>query len=180
MSAAPKYAFVDRDGTLIHEPPGTRQIDSVAKLRLLDGVVEGLLLLRRRGYRLVLVSNQDGLGTPAFPQAAFAAPHAELMRRLNSKGIQFEREFICPHTPEDGCGCRKPRTGLLDDFLRATRLDRGKSFVCGDRESDRQLALNIGVRFVPMETNGSFGQAMRAFAGKGEAAMEGIQGKAST
>lgn len=160
MSAAGKYAFLDRDGTLIFEPPGTRQIDSVDKLRLLDGVADGLRLLLREGYKLVLVSNQDGLGTESFPRAAFAEAHGEMLRLLGREGIQFEREFICPHLPEDGCACRKPLTGLVDGFLRDAGVDAGRSFVCGDRESDRQFAMNIGVRFMPMETNGDFGEAV--------------------
>lgn len=164
MSAARKYAFLDRDGTLIHEPPETRQVDSVAAVRLLDGVADGLRRLLRGGYRLVLVSNQDGLGTKAFPREAFAAAHGEMLRLLKRDGVKFEREFICPHGPDDGCVCRKPLTGLVDDFLSDAAMDAGRSFMCGDRETDRQFAENIGVRFVPMETNGDFGEALKRLA----------------
>ena len=95
-------AFLDRDGTLIWEPPETEQIDSLAKLRVLPGVFEGLAALRDPGYALVLVSNQDGLGTPRFPREAFKVPHAELLRQLEQHGITLAETFICPHMAADG------------------------------------------------------------------------------
>ncbi len=149
-------AFLDRDGTLLWEPPESEQIDSLAKFRVLPGVFEGLSALQRRGYALVVVSNQDGLGTPAFPKDAFEAPQAELLRQLQERGITLSEVFICPHLPEDGCPCRKPRTGLVDDYLKRTPVDAASSLMIGDRESDKQFAENIGVRFVRMETNGRF------------------------
>jgi imidazoleglycerol-phosphate dehydratase / histidinol-phosphatase len=149
-------AFLDRDGTLLWEPPESEQIDSLAKFRLLPGVLEGLAALRDRGYALVMVSNQDGLGTPSFPRDAFEPPQAELVRRLKEQGIEFSAVFICPHRLEDGCGCRKPLAGMVDDYLRRTPVDRAASLMIGDRDSDEQFARNIGVRFVRMETNGRF------------------------
>ena len=149
-------AFLDRDGTLLWEPPESEQIDSLAKFRVLPGVFEGLSALQRRGYALVVVSNQDGLGTPAFPKDAFEAPQAELLRQLQERGITLSEVFICPHLPEDGCPCRKPRTGLVDDYLKRMPVDAASSLMIGDRESDKQFAENIGVRFVRMETNGRF------------------------
>ncbi len=107
-------AFLDRDGTLLWEPPETEQIDSLAKFRLLPGAVEGLAALRDRGFTLVMVSNQDGLGTPAYPQSAFEAVQAELGRQLAERGVTLSEVFICPHLPADQCPCRKPRTGLVD------------------------------------------------------------------
>ena len=143
MSTA-RILFIDRDGTLIEEPPD-HQIDSLPKLRLLPHVIPALLRLQRAGYRLVLVSNQDGLGTASFPQPSFDEPHQFLMNLLGSQGITFEREFICPHLPADDCGCRKPRTGLLDAYLKEHPLDPQHSHVIGDRETDLQLARNIGI-----------------------------------
>src|SRR5690606_23489181 len=97
------------------------------------------------GYGFVLVSNQDGRGTTSFPEASFREPHEFLMRLLASQGIRFEAEFICPHFERDGCDCRKPKLGLLRDYLRDTPLDRANSFVIGDRDTDIELARNIGI-----------------------------------
>jgi imidazoleglycerol-phosphate dehydratase / histidinol-phosphatase len=149
-------AFLDRDGTLLWEPPEGEQIDSLAKFRLLPGAIEGLAALRRQGYSLVMVSNQDGLGTPSFPRDAFEAPQAELVRQLAEKDLAFSEVFVCPHRAGDGCACRKPLTGLVDDFLNRTPVDLHSSLMIGDRDSDLQFAANIGVRFVQMETNGRF------------------------
>jgi histidinol-phosphate aminotransferase len=154
--APQKYAFIDRDGTLIYEPPDSLQIDSLEKLRILDGVIEGLQRLRGRGYRLVMVSNQDGVGTASFPLASFEGPQQAMLDTFRDAGITFERVFICPHLPEDNCNCRKPKTGLLDDWLKATVLDTKQSFVYGDRASDKGLAGSLGLTFVQMTTNGNF------------------------
>jgi histidinol-phosphate aminotransferase len=151
-----KYAFLDRDGTLIHEPQDTYQIDSLDKLQLLDGVIEGLKQLQDQGYKLVLVSNQDGLGTSSFPTADFEGPQRAMMQRLRSEGIVFDKILICPHLPVQNCACRKPKTGLFDGWLQDIALDTKRSFVCGDRDSDKELARNLGLPFIPMKTNGNF------------------------
>ncbi len=104
-----RILFIDRDGTIIEEPPD-EQVDSLQKLRLLPGVIPALLELQRAGYRLVLVSNQDGLGSTSFPEPAFREPQDFLRALLGSQGIAFDAEFFCPHSPADGCDCRKPRT----------------------------------------------------------------------
>jgi len=139
-----KVLFIDRDGTIIVEPPD-QQIDSLAKLALIDGVIPALLRLRDAGYVFVMVSNQDGRGTASFPEPSFREPHEFLLRLLASQGIRFEAEFICPHFPKDNCECRKPKLGLLRDYLRDTALDRSNSYVIGDRDTDIELARNIGI-----------------------------------
>jgi imidazoleglycerol-phosphate dehydratase/histidinol-phosphatase len=151
-----KVAFIDRDGTLLWEPPETEQIDSLAKFRILPGVFEGLAVLRDRGYALVIVSNQDGLGTPAYPRETFDTVQTEFSRQLQQHGIALAEALICPHVAADGCSCRKPRTGLVDQYLTREQVDLADSLVIGDRQSDAEFAKNIGVRFVQMETNGRF------------------------
>ncbi len=140
-----KVLFIDRDGTLIVEP-ADQQIDSLQKLELVPDVIPALVRLRDAGYVFVLVSNQDGLGTSSFPERSFKEPHEFLQSLLRSQGITFEREFICPHFAKDDCSCRKPKTGLLDDYLRAERIDKRASFVIGDRQTDLELAKNLGVQ----------------------------------
>lgn len=154
------YAFLDRDGTLIYEPTDTGQVDSLDRLQVLDGVIEGLQSLVKEGYRLVIVSNQDGIGTEVFPKDDFEIPHKKMLEIFRKHGVKFEAVFICPHFPADHCECRKPRTGLLDAFLEEHPVDRKRSFMCGDRDADREFAKNLGLRFVPMQTNGDFSVAM--------------------
>jgi histidinol-phosphate aminotransferase len=157
MLAAPvKYAFIDRDGTLIDEPQDTFQVDSLERLRLLDGAAEGLKRLQALGYRLVLVSNQNGVGRPSFPQQAFDVPQQAMLDTFKRAGVTFEKVFVCPHLPEDNCDCRKPKTGLVDGWLEGVKIDKKQSFVCGDRQTDKQFADNLGIGFVPMTTNGNF------------------------
>jgi imidazoleglycerol-phosphate dehydratase/histidinol-phosphatase len=139
-----RVLFIDRDGTLIEEP-ADKQVDSIAKLRLAPGVIPALLELRRAGYRLVLVSNQDGLGTASFPAESFLEPQDFMRALFASQGIEFDAEFFCPHFAADDCDCRKPRTGLLTEFLAGREIDRERSFVVGDRQADLDLAANLGI-----------------------------------
>lgn len=142
---AEKILFIDRDGTLIHEPDDF-QVDSLDKVALVDDVIPSLLELRQHGYRFVMVSNQDGLGTEAFPQADFEAPHRLVLSLFSSQGILFDEVFICPHLPADNCDCRKPRAGLLTRYLAARDIDLAASAVIGDRRTDMDLAERIGVQ----------------------------------
>lgn len=151
-----KVAFLDRDGTLIYEPPDTKQIDSLDKLRILPGVIPALQSLQKQGYKLVMISNQDGLGTASFPKDAFDTVQTKLLCLFLQEGISFERICICPHALSDKCPCRKPQVGLLGDFLQTVSLDKEFSLVVGDRASDEGFAKNIGVRFFKMPTNGVF------------------------
>lgn len=140
-----KTAFLDRDGTLIVEPPGG-VIDSLEALDLIPGVIQGLLLLIGAGYDLVMVTNQDHLGSEGYPLATFELVQNRLLRILGGEGIRFSHLFICPHGPRECCGCRKPERGLIDAYLREHAPDLQRSVVIGDRESDVQLGQRIGCR----------------------------------
>jgi len=158
MSASTKKVlFIDRDGTIIEEPPD-EQIDSLKKLRLVPGVIPALLQLQGHGYTLVMVSNQDGLGTPSFPREHFDVPHEFLRALLISQGIQFEAEFFCPHKPADNCECRKPKIGLLREYLAVNPLDREHSYVIGDRETDIALARNLDIEGIRIATARNAGE----------------------
>ena len=146
--------FIDRDGTLIEEPPD-HQVDSLDKIRFMPGVFAALAELQRRGFRLAIVTNQDGLGTPSFPHAAFEEPHNFMLAALESQGIKFEAVFICPHFATDGCECRKPKIGLVRDYIRDADIDLTGSAVIGDRETDLELARNLGIRGVRVLRNGT-------------------------
>lgn len=149
-----KIAFLDRDGTIIREP-ADEQVDRLDKIELVPGVIPALLRLRNAGYQFVMVSNQDGRGTPAFPEEDFQRVQQFVLALFRSQGIEFRDVFICPHTAGDGCECRKPRTGLLTGFLSTTPLDRSASVVIGDRESDLQLAANLGLRGLLLDPDDS-------------------------
>lgn len=145
MSARRKLLFVDRDGTLIEEP-SDQQVDSYAKLRLVPGVIPALLRLRDAGYAFVMVTNQDGLGTASFPQAAFDGPQALLLDILRSQGIEFAGVHVDPHYAHEHAPTRKPGIGMVLGYLRDGTLDVGRSAMVGDRETDVEFARNLGVR----------------------------------
>ena len=140
-----KILFIDRDGCLIVEPPD-EQIDSYAKLDLLPGVIGALQRCLAAGYELVMVTNQDGLGTASFPQDSFDGPHQLLLRILASQGIVFREQLIDRSFPHEGLDTRKPGIGMLRHYLADDSWSRAASAVIGDRDTDMQLAANLGVR----------------------------------
>ncbi len=150
MSDALKIAFLDRDGTLILEPTD-EQVDSLDKVALVPGVIAALLAMKQAGYEFVMVSNQDGLGTSSFPEADFKRVQDFVLQLLDSQNIGFREVFICPHRPRDACSCRKPKTGLLDEFFAENNIDRQSSVVIGDRETDLELARNLGLTGIRLD-----------------------------
>jgi len=140
-----KLLFVDRDGCLIEEP-ADEQIDSFEKLSLLPGVVAALQRFVASGYELVMVTNQDGLGTERFPEPSFTGPHELLLRIFESQGVRFREVLIDRSFPADGLDTRKPGVGLVRHYLADDDWSRAASLMVGDRETDLQFAANLGVR----------------------------------
>jgi imidazoleglycerol-phosphate dehydratase/histidinol-phosphatase len=144
MSTPLRIAFVDRDGTLIREP-ADKQVDRLDKIELVPGVIPALLRLRDAGYRFIMVTNQDGLGTDSFPEDDFRIPQEFTLDLFATQGIEFDEVFVCPHFQADNCECRKPLPGLLGDYFQRVDVDRDNSLMVGDRETDLGFARNIGV-----------------------------------
>jgi len=141
-----KVLFIDRDGTLIKEPPVDYQVDSLEKLEFIPGVFRNLHKLRQyTDYELVVVSNQDGMGTDVFPEEDFRAPHEKFLEAFRNEGVEFDAIHIDPSLPDENSPMRKPRTGMLTSYLEGD-YDLENSYVIGDRETDMELAQNLGAR----------------------------------
>jgi imidazoleglycerol-phosphate dehydratase/histidinol-phosphatase len=149
-----KILFVDRDGTLIEEPPD-EQVDSLEKIRFMPGVFAALRQAQNAGYRLAMVTNQDGLGSASFPQAAFDAPHQFVLDAFSSQGVEFDAVFVCPHRKTDGCDCRKPKVKLVEGYVRERAMDAAASAMVGDRVTDMEFAGNLGIRGFYVRRHGS-------------------------
>ena len=141
-----RLLFIDRDGTLIEEP-ADEQIDSFEKLRFVKGVLKNLSFISDKlDFRLVMVTNQDGLGTDSFPEDTFWPVHKFMLQTLEDEGIVFDEQLIDRHFPEDNSPMRKPGTGMLTKYIDNPEYDLANSYVIGDRDTDRQLADNLGCR----------------------------------
>jgi imidazoleglycerol-phosphate dehydratase/histidinol-phosphatase len=141
-----RVLFLDRDGTLIKEPPDDFQVDSLEKLEFMPGVFRNLFKLKKfTDFELVIVSNQDGLGTAAFPEEAFRLPHEKFLEAFRNEGVEFDAIYLDPSLPEEHSPGRKPDTGMLTRYLEGDYDLRG-SYVIGDRLTDMELARNLGAR----------------------------------
>ena len=138
-----KILFIDRDGTLIVEPED-KQIDSLEKLEFVPLVFSSLSKIADSGvYELVMISNQDGLGTDSFPETDFWPAHNKVLKALEGEGVVFSNILIDPSLPEENSPNRKPNTGMVEPYLEQG-FDKENSYVIGDRLSDVQLASNMG------------------------------------
>jgi imidazoleglycerol-phosphate dehydratase/histidinol-phosphatase len=150
-----RLLLIDRDGTLIEEP-ADEQIDSFEKLKFVKGVFKNLAFIRQNlDFKFVMVSNQDGLGTPSFPEETFWPVHHFILQTLEGEGITFDDIKIDPHFPEDNHPNRKPGTGMLTEYINNPDYDLENSYVIGDRESDRQLAVNLGCKALILGDQGT-------------------------
>lgn len=138
--------FVDRDGTIIKEP-ADEQIDDFGKLEFVEGVMRNLSFIQRHlDYELVLVSNQDGLGTSSFPEETFWPVHNFILQTLKGEGIVFADQLIDRHFPEDNSPMRKPGVGMVRKYLENPDCDIANSVVIGDRDTDAEFASNMGCK----------------------------------
>lgn len=141
-----RILFIDRDGTLVEEPYD-EQVDALEKVKFVKGVFRNLgFICDKLDFRLVMVSNQDGLGSSSFPMDTFLPAHKFILRTLGNEGIKFDDILIDEHFPEDNHPNRKPGIGMLGNYIGNPAYDIAGSYVIGDRDTDRQLAENIGCR----------------------------------
>ncbi|TAF65853.1 MAG: bifunctional histidinol-phosphatase/imidazoleglycerol-phosphate dehydratase HisB [Cytophagales bacterium] len=148
-----KILFIDRDGTLIIEPPIDFQVDSLEKLSFYPKVVTNLSKIAQSGqYLLVMVTNQDGLGTTAFPEENFLPPHQKMIETFANEGILFDAIHIDKTFEHENAPTRKPRIGMLTQYLNEAEYDLANSFVIGDRLTDVELAKNLGAKAILMQT----------------------------
>ncbi len=143
--------FLDRDGTIIHDRPGFYLTDP-GRLRVYTAAFRALKLLSGLGYRLIVLTNQSGIGRGYMTLAGSRAVNTELRRRLAEKGISLDAIYFCPHLPSDGCACRKPGGGLVREALKGHRLDLPRSIMIGDKTCDMKLADSFGIASVLVKT----------------------------
>lgn len=153
-----RVLFIDRDGTLINEAPPTYQLDAYEKLTFYPGMFEYMgKIAREFDYELVIVTNQDGLGTPAFPEDTFWPLHNLVMKSLEGEGIHFVATYIDRSFPADNAPTRKPGTGMLTQYINNPAYDLENSFVIGDRITDVQLAKNLGCKAIWLNNDANLG-----------------------
>ncbi|MBO5796633.1 MAG: bifunctional histidinol-phosphatase/imidazoleglycerol-phosphate dehydratase HisB [Bacteroides sp.] len=151
-----KILFIDRDGTLVIEPPIDYQLDSLEKLEFYPKVMRNLGFVRSKlDFEFVMVTNQDGLGTTSFPEETFWPAHNLMMKTLEGEGITFDDICIDRSFPEENAPTRKPRTGMLTKYIDNPAYDLAGSFVIGDRPTDVELAKNLGCRAIFLQDDDS-------------------------
>ncbi|MDD3078047.1 MAG: bifunctional histidinol-phosphatase/imidazoleglycerol-phosphate dehydratase HisB [Paludibacter sp.] len=148
-----KVLFIDRDGTIIVEPPVTFQVDCLDQIEFLPGVMRNLYFMRKKlDFEWALVTNQDGLGTLVYPQANFDAVQKMFLQILKGEGVEFDKIFIDKSFPEDNLPTRKPGTGMLQEYF-SDQYDLAGSYVIGDRITDVELAKNMGCKAIFLSEN---------------------------
>jgi imidazoleglycerol-phosphate dehydratase/histidinol-phosphatase len=150
-----RVLFIDRDGTLIVEPPETFQVDTLEQLAFLPGVIRNLYFIREHlDFELVIVTNQDGLGSASYPREHFECVQAKMLEIFAGEGVVFDRILVDSSFPEEHSPNRKPRTGLLKAWMTG-EYDLANSCVIGDRMTDMELAARLGCKGLLITANGS-------------------------
>ena len=168
-----KLLFIDRDGTLVIEPPIDYQLDSLEKLEFYPKVMRNLGFIRSKlDFDFVMVTNQDGLGTASFPEETFWPAHNLMMKTLEGEGITFDDICIDRSMPDDNAPTRKPRTGMLAKYLDNPDYDLSHSFVIGDRPTDVELAKNLGCRAILLQDDTAL---LKPVSEGGGAACDGLE-----
>ena len=148
-----RVLFIDRDGTIVVEPPVDYQLDSLDKLQFIPKVIKSLSFIKEHtNFEFVMATNQDGLGTDSFPEETFWPSHNLILKTLEGEGITFDNILIDRSFPEDNAPTRKPRTGMFPQYL-TDEYNIEESFVIGDRATDVELAKNLGCKAIYLSDN---------------------------
>jgi D-glycero-D-manno-heptose 1,7-bisphosphate phosphatase len=147
VDALDPAVFIDRDGTIIHDAD---YCSDPQQVRLLPGIVEALKRLKSQDFKLIIITNQSGIGRGFFSLEQYRAVEAEILRQLGNDLV--DATYFCPHVPDNGCDCRKPAAGMILQAAREHRVDLRRSFLIGDKESDAQCGRNAGVRTIRVRT----------------------------
>ena len=149
-----RILFIDRDGTIVEEPHD-EQVDALEKVKFTPGVFRNLSFIKQKlDYRLVMVSNQDGLGTESFPEDTFWPAQNFILQTLEGEGVTFDEVLIDRHFPQDNAPTRKPNTGLVQKYMDDPHYDLANSYVIGDRDTDEAFAYNIGCKALILGKDG--------------------------
>ncbi|MEK6947274.1 MAG: HAD family hydrolase [Nanoarchaeota archaeon] len=138
-----RTVFLDRDGSIVEDKGYTYRLEDY---KLIPNAVEGLKLLK--DYKLIIVTNQSGIGRGYFAMEDFEKFNNHLILELKKHNIKIEKTYVCPHNPEDNCDCRKPKTKLIKDAAKEFNIDLSKSFMIGDKNIDIQMGKNAGVKTI--------------------------------
>ena len=150
MSHSDKYIFLDRDGTIIHD---VNYLKNISDIRFFDGTFRALKKFIDYDYKLVLITNQSGIGRGMFTRDQFHKVNNAIINQLKSVGITIERTLYCPHLPTDHCECRKPATGLFDQFTGDNDVNVNESWMIGDKETDVQFGLRCNLSTIYINAN---------------------------
>jgi D-glycero-D-manno-heptose 1,7-bisphosphate phosphatase len=156
-----RAVFLDRDGVLTREKPD--YVKTPEQLEILPGVEEPLREIRRRGFRIVIITNQSAIGRGLTTHQEMSKIHEKLRRRLAKMGCELDGIYYCPHRPDEGCSCRKPAPGLILKAANELSIDIATSYMIGDKEIDLEAARRAGCHGIRVPTNSSeLGEAVRS------------------
>ena len=142
-----RIVFLDRDGTMI-EKPEDGNVNSIQKIRILPNTIPALKLLTANKFKLFIITNQGDINKGTLTIEQFYKFNNHILRQLENEGVHIEDTFVCPHTPQDNCNCRKPKSGMLEAAEQKYGLNLKGSYVIGDRKTDIQIGKNVGSKTI--------------------------------
>jgi D-glycero-D-manno-heptose 1,7-bisphosphate phosphatase len=146
-----RVVFLDRDGTIIADPPDER-VDTVEKIQLFPQTIEALKLLASLDYGVIIITNQAGIAEGRITEADFQRINTKVLETLQPSGINVLKTYVCPHSPEDNCDCRKPKPTMLLEAAKDFDIDLANSWIIGDHESDIKAGLGAGAKAILVKT----------------------------